>query len=116
MQLHANAALSLNGRRELVRLVVEDGLTRRDAAAQMRVSEKTCRKWVSRWLAEGPDGLRDRSSAPHRVANKTPADRVAAVCALRKVRLSGPEIAELLVMASSTVSSGARSAHPCVAR
>ena len=74
MQLHANAALSLNGRRELVRLVIEDGLTRGQAAERLRVSEKTCRKWVGRVLAEGPDGLRDRSSAPHVVANKTPAD------------------------------------------
>ena len=104
MQLHANAALSLNGRRELVRLVVEDGLTRREAAARLRVSEKTCRKWVERFLAEGPDGLRDRSCAPHHVANKTPPDRVEAICALRKIRLSGPEIAELLGMARSTVS------------
>jgi transposase InsO family protein len=104
MQLHANAALSLNGRRELVRAVVEDGLSRREAAERFRVSERTCRKWVGRWLAEGPDGLRDRSSAPKRVANKTPADRVDAVCALRKIRLSGPEIAELLAMARSTVS------------
>ena len=104
MQLHANAALSLNGRRELVRLVVDEGLTRREAAERFRVSEKTCRKWVSRWLAEGPSGLRDRSSAPQRVTNKTPADRVDAICALRRIRLSGPEIAELLAMAPSTVS------------
>ena len=104
MQLHANAALSLNGRRELVRLVVEEGLTRREAAARFGVSEKTCRKWVCRFLAEGLSGLRDRSSAPHHVANKTPADRFEAICALRSIRLSGPEIAELLTMARSTVS------------
>ena len=104
MQLHANAALSLNGRRELVRSVVEDGLTIRRAAERARVSEKTCRKWLSRFLAEGHDGLRDRSSAPKTVANRTPDDRVDAICKLRKIRLSGPEIAELLGMARSTVS------------
>jgi len=104
MQLHANAALSLKAREELVRLVVEDGLTRREAATRFGVSAKTCGKWVARFLAEGPSGLRDRSSAPHRVANKTPEDRVDAICALRKIRFSGPEIADLLAMACSTVS------------
>ena len=104
MQLHANAALSLNARKAMVGWVVEDGLGTGQAAELARVSEKTCRKWVSRFLAEGPDGLRDRSSAPRTVANKTPEDRVDAVCKLRKLRLSGPEIAELLGMARSTVS------------
>jgi transposase InsO family protein/transposase len=104
MQLHANAALSLNGRREMVRLVVEDGLSVCDAAARMRVSEKTCRKWLSRWLAEGPDGLRDRSSAPTTVANKTPADRIEAIVALRKLRFTAEQIAEVFDMALSTVS------------
>ena len=104
MQLHANAALSLNGRREMVCSIVDGGLSIRQAAGLARVSEKTCRKWLTRFLAEGPDGLRDRSSAPHRVANKTSADRIDAVCKLRRLRLSGPEIAELLGMACSTVS------------
>lgn len=104
MQLHANAALSLNGRRELVRSVIEDGLTVGEAAERARVSEKTCRKWVSRFLAEGPDGLRDRSSAPHLVANKTPGDRVEAIAALRRLRFTAAQIAEIFEMALSTVS------------
>ena len=104
MQLHANAALSLNGRRATVRQVVQDGLPVVEAAERWRVSEKTCRKWVSRWLAEGPDGLRDRSSAPHHVANKTAADRVEAIAALRKLRFTAEQIAEVFEMALSTVS------------
>jgi transposase InsO family protein/transposase len=104
MQLHANAALSLNGRRAMVRLVVEDGWSVADAAERMRVSEKTCRKWLARWLAEGPDGLRDRSSAPKNVANKTAADRVEAIAALRKLRFTADQIAEVFDMALSTVS------------
>jgi transposase InsO family protein len=104
MQLHANAALSLNGRHRLVRLIVEDGLSIAQAAQQMRVSEKTCRKWLSRFLAEGPDGLRDRSSAPRTVANKTPQDRIDAIAALRKLRFTGEQIAEVFDMALSTVS------------
>jgi transposase InsO family protein len=104
MQLHANAALSLNARRAMVRLVIEHGLSIAEAAERFQVSEKTCRKWLSRWLAEGPDGLRDRSSAPKTVANKTPADRVEAIAALRRLRFTGAQIAEVFEMALSTVS------------
>ena len=104
MQLHANAALSLNGRREMVRAIVEDGLTVPEAAARAQVSEKTCRKWLGRFLAEGPDGLKDRSSAPHHVANKTPDDRVQAIAALRTLRFTAEQICEVFSMPLSTVS------------
>src|SRR5439155_23779349 len=46
----------------------------------------------------------DRSSAPKRVANRTPADRVAVVVALRQLRMTAAEIAETLAMPLSTVS------------
>jgi transposase InsO family protein/transposase len=104
MQLHANAALSLNGRRAMVGLVVDHGLSIAETAERFRVSEKTCRKWLCRFLAEGPDGLRDRSSAPKTVANKTPADRVEAIAALRRLRFTAEQIAEVFDMALSTVS------------
>jgi len=68
------------------------------------VSERTARKWVDRYLEEGEAGLVDRSSAPHSVPGRTPEDRVAAIAALRRVRMTGPEIAECLGMALSTVS------------
>jgi DNA-binding transcriptional ArsR family regulator len=47
---------------------------------------------------------RDRSSAPTRVANRTDERRVEAIAALRRVRLTGAEIVEVLGMALSTVS------------
>jgi hypothetical protein len=46
----------------------------------------------------------DRSSAPKVVANKTDETRVACIAALRRLRMTGPEIAETLQMALSTVS------------
>ena len=46
----------------------------------------------------------DRSSAPRRVANRTAPERVEAIVALRRLRFTGAEIAELLGMALSTVS------------
>ena len=48
--------------------------------------------------------LLDRSSAPRRVANRTPAERVAAIVALRRLRMTAAEIAETLAMPLSTVS------------
>ena len=104
MQLHANAALSLNQRRRMVRGVVEHGWSLTKAAAAVEVSERTCSKWVARYRAEGEAGLRDRSSAPHTIPHRTPSDRVEAIEALRRLRMTGPEIAGCLGMALSTVS------------
>jgi transposase InsO family protein len=104
MQLHANAALSLNGRRRMVVAVVERGWSITEAAEAAGVSDRTCSKWVRRFEAEGEAGLLDRSSAPLTVANRTDERRVEAIAALRRVRLTGPEIAEVLDMALSTVS------------
>jgi transposase InsO family protein len=84
--------------------VVEERCTLTSPAAAGEVSVRCARKWVSRYRAEGELGLLDRSSAPARVANRTPDDRVEAIAALRRLRFTGPEIAELLSMALSTVS------------
>src|SRR3954471_14210396 len=46
----------------------------------------------------------DRPSTPRSVANRTCEPRVAAICALRRLRFTGPEIAETLDMPLSTVS------------
>jgi len=104
MDLHANAALSLNKRRLLCERVVEQDWTLTRAAAAAEVSVRCARKWVGRYRSEGQLGLLDRSSAPGRVANRTPEQRVEAIATLRRLRFTGPEIAELLSMALSTVS------------
>ena len=104
MKLHANAALSLKGRRLLCRRVVEEGWTLTQAAAAAEVSVRCARRWVTRFRAEGELGLADRSSAPQTVAKRTCERRVEAIAALRRLRFTGPEIAEALEMAGSTVS------------
>jgi transposase InsO family protein len=104
MDLHANAALSLNKRRLLCRRVVDEQWTVTKAAAAAEVSVHCARKWIARYRGEGELGLLDRSSAPSTVANRTPEDRIQAIAALRRLRFTGPEIAELLGMALSTVS------------
>jgi len=104
MKLHANAALSLRQRERMVLRVIEQGWSLSSAAAAAEVSERTCSKWVARYRAEGELGLLDRSSAPHRVANRTDERAVQAIAALRRLRFTGPEIAELLDRPLSTVS------------
>jgi transposase InsO family protein len=104
MKLHGNAALSWKGRRRLAERVVVDGWTLMAAAAAAGVSVRCARKWVSRYRLEGERGLRDRSSAPRHVANRTPAERVDAIIALRRLRFTAAEIAEALDLALSTVS------------
>jgi transposase InsO family protein/transposase len=104
MKLHGSAALSLKKRKLLVDRVVEADWSLAEAARAAEVSEHTARKWVSRFRSEGERGLLDRSSAPHRVHNRTPKERIEAISALRRLRFTGPQIAELLDMAGSTVS------------
>ena len=104
MRLHANARLSLKGRELLVGRVEAAGWSLREAAEAAGVSERTARKWLARYEAEGRVGLHDRSSAPVTVANRTDERRIEAIAALRRLRLTGAEIAEVLGMALSTVS------------
>jgi transposase InsO family protein len=104
MKLHRNAALSWSGRQRLAERVVGEGWTLAAAAAAAGVSVRCARKWVGRYRLEGERGLCDRSSAPRRVANRTPAERVAAILALRWLRMTAAEIAETLTMPLSTVS------------
>jgi transposase InsO family protein len=104
MKVHANAPFGPKGRLTLARRIVEEGWSFGEAAAAFGISEKTCRKWVGRYLAEGPDGLRDRPSTPKSVPHRTPEERVAVIASLRRLRMTGAEIALCLGMALSTVS------------
>ena len=104
MKLHANAPLGPKGRAIMVKRVIEEGVALTQAAEAAGVSATAARKWVRRYRAEGEAGLEDRSSAPRTVANRTDETRVEAIAALRRLRMTAAEIAELLQMALSTVS------------
>jgi transposase len=104
MKIHANAPLGPKGRAIMVKRVLEEGIALTEAAEAAGVSARTAGKWVRRFRAEGEAGLLDRSSAPKHVRNATAPERVEAIAAPRRLRLTGPEIAETLEMATSTVS------------
>ena len=104
MKMHANAPFGPKGRLTMVGRVIEQGWSLTEAAEAAGVSERTCSKWIARYRAEGEAGLLDRSSAPKTVANRTSERRIEAIAALRRLRMTGAEIAECLGMALSTVS------------
>jgi transposase InsO family protein len=104
MKLHANARTCPKSRKLLVSRIEEEGWSLMGAAEAAGVSERTAAKWCARWRAEGEVGLQDRSSAPRRRPTQLRADRVKAIEALRRLRMTAAEIAEVLGMALSTVS------------
>ena len=104
MKMHANARLSLKGRELLIGRVEDAGWSLSAAAEAAGISDRTARKWLVRYRGEGPQGLLDRCSAPWTVANRTDERRVEVIAALRRLRMTGAEIAETLEMALSTVS------------
>ena len=87
MKLHANARLSLKGRELLCDRVDVAGWSLMKAAMAAGISERTARKWLSRYRSEGPAGLLDRSSAPLVVANRTCEQRIAAIAEIGRAHV-----------------------------
>jgi transposase InsO family protein len=104
MDSHKNARLTPKGREEMVRAVVDGGLTKTQAARRYNTTPKTVAKWVDRFLAEGVDGLRDRSSRPLSSPGQTPLATCAAIEALRRQRYTGAQIAAEVDVSPATVS------------
>jgi len=104
MDMHKNARLTPKGREEMVRAVVDSGLTKAAAARRFNTTPKTVAKWIDRLRAEGVDGLHDRSSRPLSSPVQTPPTICAAVEALRRQRRTGKQIAAELAVSPATVS------------
>ena len=103
MNIHKNARLTPLGRERVVQEVLS-GQTPEAAARAAGVCPRTVRKWVARFEAEGVEGLKDRSSRPHRLYRPTPAAIVEQVEALRRQRWTGKQIAAELGISPATVS------------
>lgn len=103
MSTHANAPLSIQGRRRLV----ERCQTRPIAhvAAEMGISRACASKWVNRYRREGADGLRDAESVPHHQPNRLDEQVVDRILTLRRERkLSARRIRIELELDGHTVS------------
>ena len=102
MNVHKNARLTPSGRALLAERI-ETGWTTRSAAQAAGVSVRTARKWLGRHRLGGEHRHHDRSSAPRRCPRRTEPRRMAEIEALRRQRMTGPQIARTLGMARSTV-------------
>jgi transposase InsO family protein len=103
MNIHKNARLTPLGRERVVRQVLS-GQTPEAAARAAGVCPRTVRKWVARFEAAGVEGLKDRSSRPHRLYRPTPPAVVERVEALRRQRWTGKQIAAEVGISPATVS------------
>src|SRR3954465_15610926 len=104
MDTHKNARLTPKGREQMVRTVLEGGLSQAAAARKFNTTPKTVGKWVERFRKEGVDGLRDRSSRPLSSPDQTPQATCEAVEVLRRQRYTGTQIAAQVGVPPATVS------------
>ena len=104
MNVHKNARLTPLSRAELVRRVTVEEQTPQSVANGFGVTLKTVSKWVQRHRAEGPAGLADRSSRPHKLHRPTSSEQVERVVGLRRLRFTGKQIAKEARVSAATVS------------
>lgn len=104
MNTHNNARLTPKGREDMVRAVVDQGMSKAQAALQFNTTPKTVAKWVARYKAQGVVGLRDRSSKPLSSPSQIPLATCTAVERLRRERRTQEHIAAELAISKASVS------------
>jgi len=104
MDYHQHARLTVFGREQMAKKVLEQGLTLKLAAASFNVSAKTAAKWVRRYQQLGVAGLEDRSSRPRRLRLPTSPELAGRVEQLRRERWTGLRIAQQTGLSRATVS------------
>ena len=103
LMTHANARLTVHGRALLVDRILA-GHRPADVAAQLGCSRATAYTWLARYRAEGPAGLADPPSRPHRCPHRTrPADERRILAARRRHRRDAQWIGDKLGLCPSTV-------------
>jgi transposase InsO family protein len=110
MNLHRNARTTPNSRAEMARRVLGSQSPIAVATA-MGVDVNTVRKWTARFQAEGPAGLEDRSSRPHKLRRPTPPEVIEQIIVLRRQRWTGKQIAKETATSPATVSRVLRAAR-----
>ena len=87
---HATARLTVFGRDLIVQRVREGGWSAATAAEASGVSRATVYKWLSRFDAEGSEGLQDRSSRPLRSPRRVSRRLEDRILRLRRRKKLGP--------------------------
>lgn len=87
----------------MVKRVLEGGWTVRDAAESIGISTRRAYQWLDRFKDEGPSGLQDRSSRPHRLARSHELGHVVEAVGRRRRGQAAVHIAADLGVPRSTV-------------
>jgi transposase InsO family protein len=100
---HANARLNEFGRNLAVERYLA-GQKVKDIASQLGISRATVYKWIRRYRLEGPAGLADRSSRPHRSPRQVPVEVELQILLARLELHAGPvQLAAELALPASTI-------------
>ena len=103
MNLHSSAKSCPASRALLIRRVLEEGWTVRSAANSIGISTRRAYHWLARFKSEGLDGLRDRSSQPHRLSRSHELGLVVEAVGRRRRGQAAIRIARELGVPRSTV-------------
>ena len=101
MNVHKNAGLTPRGRQILINRLLR-GEPPVDVATASGISVRTVYKWRRRYRAEGPAGLRDRTSGPRHGPERTPAEPPVDHPLLRAWRDDAPWLRDRLVITPHT--------------
>jgi transposase InsO family protein len=104
MNTHKNARLTYLRRVEMVQDITERGMSASQAAARHGVSAVTARKWLGRYLADGPAGLMDKSSRPERSPRAIEPSVALTIVELRRKLFLQSRIASYTGVSKATVS------------
>jgi transposase InsO family protein len=104
MNTHKNARLTYLRRLEMVQDITERGMSAAQAARAHSVSAATARKWLGRYLADGAQGLLDKSSRPDRSPRAIDPSVALAIVELRRKLFLQSRIATYMGVSKATVS------------
>jgi transposase InsO family protein len=103
VKLHPNAKTTPYTRELLSDRILRLGWAVGDASQAAGISERTAYRWLARYRAEGPQGLRDRPCTAQRIARTSPQRSQRIERLRRRHRLTAAEIGRRLSMPRSTV-------------
>lgn len=104
MNIHKHARLTFARRHEMVRQMIDQGLSAPAAAALHGVTPPTARKWLGRYLAEDEAGLMDASSRPKRSPSAIAPAKALLIVELRQRCMLQAQIARSVGVSEATVS------------
>ncbi len=104
MNSHSKAKLTPLSRAEMIKRILCLSQPVAKVARDFGLSERCAYKWLARFRAEGPAGLRDRSSRPRCSPRTIHPRRAARVLALRRRKLPGFQIARAAKISRASVS------------